>query len=328
VLYTGAGISASQIGQAAKSGVNVVGFKAATREAQPTPTHKALAVLQKAGLIHSWIQQNHDGLPQKAGYPQHAINEIHGAWFDPSNPVIRYSGSLDEVNCEWLMDDAATADLVLVLGTSLSGLTADQLVTDTAKRSRGGSALGAVCINLQQTPQDGKMSLRLFGKSDNVLDALLGNLGLGSVDTHPAPIWPKLDRALVPYDADGQRLPEGSDADWMVLNLTPGAAVKLSPHHNCQGAKQPRYMHIGAKKPYKLPTGAVRQPGPGNGKVIRRYDATTSWELQIEGITVRVGFWWMAEALTGSVPRIPIVNREPIFLPKDSKLPPRGAPKP
>ena len=33
-------------------------------------THRVLAALQKAGLLHGWIQQNHDGLPQKAGFPQ------------------------------------------------------------------------------------------------------------------------------------------------------------------------------------------------------------------------------------------------------------------
>ena len=26
--------------------------------------------------------------------PQENINEIHGSWFDPSNPVVKYSGSL------------------------------------------------------------------------------------------------------------------------------------------------------------------------------------------------------------------------------------------
>jgi hypothetical protein len=54
-------------------------------------------------------------------------------------------------------DDAETADLVLVIGTSLGGLSADQVPNDTAERSesdkpylgRNGGALGAVIINLQ-----------------------------------------------------------------------------------------------------------------------------------------------------------------------------------
>lgn len=66
----------------------------ATTDAAPTPTHLALAGLRARGLVHTWIQQNHDGLPQKAGWPQEDLIEIHGSWYDPSNPVVCYDGSL------------------------------------------------------------------------------------------------------------------------------------------------------------------------------------------------------------------------------------------
>jgi NAD-dependent SIR2 family protein deacetylase len=75
------------------------------------------------------VQQNHDGLPQKAGFPQEKINEIHGSWYDPSNPVVKYSGTLHDKCYPWMEHDADTADLVLVLGTSLGGLNADQVAT-------------------------------------------------------------------------------------------------------------------------------------------------------------------------------------------------------
>ena len=39
--------------------------------------------------------------------------------------------------------------------------------------------LGTVIMNLQQTAQDGKMTLRLFGKSDDILRMLLPELGFG-----------------------------------------------------------------------------------------------------------------------------------------------------
>jgi NAD-dependent SIR2 family protein deacetylase len=48
--------------------------------------HKVLTKLYHSGYLKRLINQNHDGLLQKSGFPQHAINEIHGAWFDPSNP--------------------------------------------------------------------------------------------------------------------------------------------------------------------------------------------------------------------------------------------------
>ena len=102
---------------------------------RPTPTHYILGHLGREGLIHGWVQQNHDGLPQKAGFPQEKINEIHGSWFDPSNPVVKYDGSLHPRAFPWMKKDASTADLVLVLGTSLSGLTADCVATLPAGRS-------------------------------------------------------------------------------------------------------------------------------------------------------------------------------------------------
>lgn len=83
-----------------------------------------------------------------------------------------------------------------------------------------------------QTEQDGKMSLNIFGKSDDVLRLLLAELG---ADPHPhhSPIpMPKLeaDRALVPYDVIGNRLPEGSDAPLMWLDLRPGSRVSSAAH--------------------------------------------------------------------------------------------------
>lgn len=41
--------------------------------------------LEEKGLIGHLLQQNHDRLPQKAGFPQAKINEIHGAWGDTKN---------------------------------------------------------------------------------------------------------------------------------------------------------------------------------------------------------------------------------------------------
>lgn len=86
--------------------------------------------------------------------------------------------------------DAETADLVIVVGTSLGGLNADQVARKTAQRSARdadyradgkGGALGTVLINLQQTEQDGHASLRLFGTTDEILPRVLVKLGLGQV---------------------------------------------------------------------------------------------------------------------------------------------------
>jgi hypothetical protein len=98
--------------KAARSGANTTGWKAGGRTAAaPTFTHKALALLCREGLVQGWVQQNHDGLPQKAGLPQEMINEVHGSWYDPTNPVVKYSGDLKGAEERRMCEDAETADV-------------------------------------------------------------------------------------------------------------------------------------------------------------------------------------------------------------------------
>merc|ERR1719240_1276325 len=103
------------VGSSGGGGMGVAGA------GEPTLAHCVMAELNRVDLLHGWVQQNHDGLPQKAGYRQEDINEIHGSWYDPSNPVVLYSGSLRGDLFKDMKRWADTADLVLVLGTSLSG---------------------------------------------------------------------------------------------------------------------------------------------------------------------------------------------------------------
>ena len=314
-VYSGAGISASAVGQAALSGVNKVGWKNKT-EAQPTLTHHALAVLGRTGWVHGWVQQNHDGLPQKAGFPQEAICEVHGSWYDPSNPVVKYSGSLKEHECAWMEAETNRADLVLVMGTSLGGLFADQVATECAMRAARGEALGACIINLQQTAEDDKMTLNFSGKSDDVLVRLLRELELPALPKVPqAVVWPAEECVLVPYDAEGVRLPEGSNAPRMWLDLSRGAKLKLSKSHNCQGARQPNTIHIGSKKGQKFNNKPIPNAGaqPGVGSSMGREVQTASIKLSIEGATMRMGIWWLEAASRGGPAMLPVVNVSPAF---------------
>ena len=92
-VYSGAGLSTSSgiadyaskfSGELSKK--NVKGKKAKSNKlALPNIGHRTFAALAKGGFVESWIQQNHDGLPQKAGFPQHRINEVSvpfGSRFD------------------------------------------------------------------------------------------------------------------------------------------------------------------------------------------------------------------------------------------------------
>ena len=104
--------------------------------------------------MHAWVQQNHDGLPQKAGLPQAAVNEIHGALHAPDNPVIPMGGSLRADLYEDLLDCEARAELVLAVGTSLAGMNADRIVqacADRACAARGRGPPGAVIICVAST---------------------------------------------------------------------------------------------------------------------------------------------------------------------------------
>eukprot|EP00617_Octactis_speculum_P000667 CAMPEP_0185779466 /NCGR_PEP_ID=MMETSP1174-20130828/95886_1 /TAXON_ID=35687 /ORGANISM="Dictyocha speculum, Strain CCMP1381" /LENGTH=416 /DNA_ID=CAMNT_0028468639 /DNA_START=29 /DNA_END=1279 /DNA_ORIENTATION=+ len=303
VVYSGAGISrGAGIGQAARGGA---GSGAKSTDAIPTYTHYALGALSKAGLLHGWVQQNHDGLPQKAGFPQESINEIHGSWYDPSNPVVKYSGTLKEEQYPWMVEDADTADLVLVLGTSLGGLNADQVAIKPAKRSCRGKALGMVIINLQQTEQDGKASLRIFGKSDNILKKLISQLRIEPMVAKSPAVFKQNARVIVPYDKEGNR----SETAKMWLDLRDGAEVKLTPGHNVQGSRQPAFMHIGAKKKTN-----GKFPGPGHGKVMRLENLRVGVVLQIEGTRMMLGQWWIEAAQRGGPPTLPIVNINPMII--------------
>ena len=79
MVYTGAGISrASGIADyASKAKKSIAGSENHSLNrlmAEPTTAHYVFVELEKRGKVHHWIQQNHDGLAQKAGFPMSKIN--------------------------------------------------------------------------------------------------------------------------------------------------------------------------------------------------------------------------------------------------------------
>ena len=277
-----------------------------TTDAKPSLSHLALTALKERGLVHTWIQQNHDGLPQKAGWPQEDIVEIHGSWYDPSNPVVCYDGNLRDDLHQKVREAEETAELVVVVGTSLSGLNSDGVASRPARRSLGGKCLGTVIINLQQTRLDGEATLRIFERADTVMESLLAALGVPAINC-PVIQNPGY-RVLVPYDRNGKKTEERL----MVLDLSKGQRIKLSPSHNCQEARQPLYEHIGAKKPTTY-RGRVRQPGPGEGTVVRFSNKNGGWDLTVEGVSMLLGYWWLQAAQRGNLETIPLLNVSPEF---------------
>jgi len=250
LAYTGAGLSVDAgIEQAATGSAQA--RRTSPLEADPTVAHSIMAELNRQNLLHGWVQQNHDGLPQKAGYRQEDINEIHGSWYDPSNPVVLYSGSLRSELFQNMRNWAKTADLVLVLGTSLSGLNADQCVTRTAMRAlptpdgKEPVSLGSVIISPQRSPEDGQASLRFFATADEVMTALANEfkINVPSRSGDRRATFSSSLRVKVPYDKNGKR--SKTVCTW--FDLRPGAQLRLSQFNNVQGAQQPAYLHITPK---------------------------------------------------------------------------------
>lgn len=181
-VYTGAGIStASGIGDYASiASKSVAPHRAANAgrgnrlEARPTASHLAIAALQRAGFVHHWLQQNHDRLAQKAGFPQAKLNEIHGAWGDDKNPVVMMDGELRGDLDEWLDAWTETADVVLAVGTSLCGMHADCV----AQRCASAPDRHLLIVNLQPTPMDAESSVRVWALLDTFFALLLKELGV------------------------------------------------------------------------------------------------------------------------------------------------------
>jgi NAD-dependent SIR2 family protein deacetylase len=284
--------------------------------AQPTLAHRVLVGLHAAGHVYRLVQQNHDGLPQKAGFPPAALNEIHGALHAPDNPVVPMAGRLRADLAADLEACAASADLVVAVGTSLAGMSADAVVHAAAARAAARAALGAVVVGLQRTSADGDATLRIFGECDAVFGALAAELGLGDavpparptgtffrppVLAPPAGAAPDDDDdgavdaryrlRGVRFDAMGRALgaaaPAGCATD---LDLRDGArlVVPSGPYAGAQGEVD----------------GRDREGHPRCRFMVRLKQGSS---FKVPSM-MALGTWWLQAAADASVHQLPVVN--------------------
>ena len=159
-------------------------------------------------------------------------------------------GSLRNDLYDWLTEISCAADLVLVVGTSLSGMNADQVVTDCSERSRSKppSAIGSVIINLQRTPLDASSTLRIFAHADKAMGLLAAQLSLSTCGPQkmistdgesprysmviPPARMVEPHVYLISFGSDGNRLPVGSPLS--TLDLREGRYVRIT-HGMFQG---------------------------------------------------------------------------------------------
>jgi hypothetical protein len=250
--------------------------------------------------MHRWINQNHDGLPQKAGLPQEAINEIHGAWHAPDNVVVPMSGSLRDDLFSDLLACEQGADLAIAVGTSLCGMNADRVVHQTALRAKEGKAgqFGSVIIGLQRTKLDEDATLRIFARCNDAFAMLAQELALVVDDPReegtffiPEVLVGRAEEDYVfrnlPYSATGSKT-EGDGQ--LTLDLRDDAQLVI-----------PSGMHAGAK-------GEVDGPFDREGNIKCRFTLRPKQGKLRAPMQMLLGRWWIQAAVQGTVSMIPVVN--------------------
>jgi hypothetical protein len=240
------------------------------------------------------VQQNHDGLPQKANMPQKDINEIHGSWYDPTNFVVPMDGTLRGDLCEWRDKWTTETDLVLVLGTSLAGMSTDNMVHTVSKKAASGVAIGSVIISIQCTPHDKESSLRIFCKLDEVFELLAKEMSLkvAPLDA-PLPSEPK-EVFMVPYDRAGKLLKDIKDTSkYTKLDLSKGARVMQTQGH------------------FRGALGTVIGRNDENHFIIE-FEEVENHDGAISVTVVKrlFGLWWGKTLERGEVAQMPIRNHK------------------
>lgn len=191
MVYAGAGISTSAgcSDYASNASSSTVQAKKQRLTAafimgmKPTVGHRVITALEKRGHVQHWLQQNHDGLAQRAGFPPEKVNEVHGSWHDASNPVVKMSGNLRDDLFAQMLEWEKKADFVFAVGTSFSGMNADRCAEACAQRHmKKGEGCGLALVTIQQTPMDVKCCLRVFSKIDDFMTLVAKKMNL-KIDT-------------------------------------------------------------------------------------------------------------------------------------------------
>merc|ERR1712224_68838 len=252
--------------------------------AQPNVGHKVLARLHEHGFVKRLFNQNHDGLLQKAGLPQGAVNEIHGAFFDPSNPGgFDLRGDLVEDMFHW----ADQTDLCLALGTSLSGLNADRMARNPAKKySKQKGCLGLVIVALQETQLDDLVTLRIFALLDDVMQLLAEELQLPDAAPISLACPSEVSDVFIglPYNSAGQFSTGASST----LDLQLGSQIKVTKGNfaGCCGV-------VAGKNP--------------EGHYLLKVSMDVGGGASIEE-DLLLASWWLQDARSGRFSTLPVVQ--------------------
>ncbi|XP_077490534.1 sirtuin 7 [Amblyomma americanum] len=200
-------------------------------QACPTFTHMALAQLQRAGHVKHVVSQNCDGLHVRSGLPRSCLSEVHGNMFlevcPRCKPLRQYFRLFDVTErtalrrhrtgrqCQACSADlvdtivhfgetgrlrwplnwkgagraADRCDAILCLGTSLKVLRRYRCLWGLDRPARDRPKL--FIVNLQWTPKDDSAVLKINGRCDDVMRAVMEHLQLAvpEYERHKDPLW-------------------------------------------------------------------------------------------------------------------------------------------
>jgi hypothetical protein len=237
-----------------------------------------------------------------------------------------------------LVKEMENADLVLVLGTTLAGMSADLLAH---KANKSPTKLGSVMINLQQTQYDGEMTLKIQESMDIVLVRLLDHLGLGKCVAAGGECWEREENGYMYDDSSlkwrllvaplspsptqsptqfikpptascsvpttlSTHVPYDADGNpskrGTLWDLSEGKMMRLHKSHNWVGADSTR--GISARDVLYMRIGAPNPKTCGFNVEVGLFDGG-----EFEVISKRsLGFWYLHEAKAGTLAHLPAMN--------------------
>ena len=238
----------------------------------PSETHYLISALQQHGLVNTWAQHGHDGLPQRGGFPVDQVIEVYNSWFDlPDNPHNK--------EIERLKAENDISDLVIILNSPTEGDTKECIMesivgqTSSGKSYKNGGRLGVVNISNVISVESKESTLNIYASPEDTLKRLLVSLSIVDIPTSPKSLCClHLARALVPYDSKGRRTSEGK----MWLNLEVGARVKLASSHDHKLI--PAYTTL--KHLTEVQKEKLANPGPKFGSVTKIWPEKCAFEVR------------------------------------------------
>jgi len=190
--------------------------------AKPSFTHLALKKLMDMDLLKYIITQNVDSLHSKSGVPEDKISELHGCVClevctkcekrfrrdhdlkqvglkETGNVCEECGGPLRDQCLDWnqalpepeyslAIEHSRKADLSLCLGTSLQIRPAGQLPVRTTRKNGKPKPGHMAIVNLQETPNDSKATVRIFGYCDQVMELVFQELNIEIPEDWPKPV--------------------------------------------------------------------------------------------------------------------------------------------